>query len=871
MGLRNILSFLYLNLFVISSSNLTGQVIMGRIVNEQEEPVPYATIFIQELKEGTITNSEGKFSLHASHGRFHVVIRSLGYFPIEREVIIQTDTLRLNLVMQQQNFEIREVLVFPGKEDPAYYIVRKAMAKAAYYREKIRHYEADLYIKSNFRFTNIPRLYGNKMEIDGRKMKDVLKEGMTYVIESQNKIIFDYPQNYQQEVISKRSSLVGFDEPPVMGLITSSFYDIRPNQVISPLSPSAFRHYNYYYEGFITSGQSDVFKIKVEPKRKSDELVSGYMYIVDKLWCLYHVNFNTRIKFFGFRIEQQYEHLGNENWLPVSHLIEGDFSMLGLKGDFFYTASLKYTNIEENDFVIPARDQEDTQEEEKREISEKEAELRKKVAEVVVKDELTNRDVQKVGRLNRKILKEQYNDTAIVSVQAGKYKIDDKSDSVKINREQWDTLRTIPLTPDELRSYQFSDSLRVSRKAQVDTLKTRKTGRGKWLMGESRIYSDSTFSLRYEGLLNPSNFGFNTVDGTRVSQKFRIRANPDAGKVINVSPELGYAINRQSILWNVNTRMNGFFWKNSRLQFDFGKMSRDFKPEGTGISPTLNSTSSWFFGKNYMKLYETSYAEISMNQRIKGRLSLQPRLEYNHFSPLENHTTYKLSDKKEYEPNVPFGFSEDSRFLSDQKNFSYGIIAGYRKEQRKPWLEKSGFLMISDYYTLRLNYEQGVRGIFSSVSDFSHLGFSVNQQANLSPVAGIDWRINAGTFLHAKQLHFSQFKHFQTAEIPVPFQSYTHTFQLLNDYQPSTSGSYFHAGTEIRSEYMVFRYMSFLNTRSWSESFHINYLHTSDIKHYWEAGYSLNNLFFLGSAGVFAGFDETAFKNIMFKISIAGF
>jgi hypothetical protein len=859
---------------MISFHNLSGQVITGRIVNDQDEPVPYATIFIQELKEGTITNSQGNFSLQAARGDYHIVIRSLGYHQIEREVSVDRDTVWLDLVMYPQSFEIKEVLVFPGKEDPAYYIVRKAMAMAAYYREKIRHYEADLYIKSNFRFTNIPRLYGNQMEIDGRKMKDVLKEGMTYVIESQNKVVYDYPGKYQQEVISKRSSLVGFDEPPVMGLITSSFYDARPNQVISPLSPAALRHYNYSYEGFITSGEFDIFRIKVEPKRKSDELVSGYMYIVDRLWCLYHVNFSTRIKFFGFRIEQQYENLGNENWLPVSHLIQGDFSMLGLKGDFLYTATLKYDAVEENEGVEPIHHPEKVQEEVTREISEKEAALRKQVAEIVDKEELTNRDVQKAGRLNRKILKEQYRDSSIVSVQSDSYKIDDRSDSVIVTREQWDTLRTIPLSPDELRSYQFSDSLKIVQKSQArtDTTKSAKNSLAlKIITGSPKLISDSTFTLGYDGLLNPSNYGFNTVDGSMFRQRFNIRIRPDSGQVIQFLPEAGYAIGRKAFFWNVSTRLNGILMKNNSFRFDVGRMSRDFKPEGMGISPALNSTSAWFFAENYMKLYETSFAAISMNQRINRRFSLQANLDFNDFSPLENNTSYRLSDKKEYSPNIPWGLEENSRFLTRQKSVVYGLAARYRKVQRKPWLEKSGFLMISDFYSLGLRYEQGIPGVLSTVSNFSHLGLTVNQQANLSPGAGIDWQLNTGTFLHADQLHFSQFKHFSTAEIPIPFQSFTHTFQLLNDYRPSTSGSYLHAGAEVRSEYMVFRYLSFLNTRSWSESIHLNYLLTPEIKNYWEAGYSLNNLFFVGSAGVFAGFDGAGFKNFMVKISVAGF
>ncbi len=859
---------------VVISLGLSAQVVTGRIVNEQDEPVPFATLFIQELKEGTITNADGHFRIMAPFGSYRFTIRSLGYAQLEKQVIINADSVRLDLVLQRQDFEIKEVLVYPGKEDPAYYIVRRAIAKAAFYREKIKHYEADLYIKSNFTFTNIPRLYENRMEIDGKKLKDVLKEGTTYVMESHNKITFDYPQSWSQEVISKRSSLTGFDEPPVMGMMTSSFYQARPNQVISPLSPMALNHYNYRYEGYITSGGADIFKIKVQPKRKSDELVEGYMYIVDQLWCLYNVDFKTRIKMFGFNIKQQYENLGNDNWLPVSHLIDGDFSLLGLKGEFFYGATLKYENIEENYFPGNLPPSGATEEAKAAEPGKKEATLRKEAAEIAVKEELTNSDVRKIGRLNRKILKEQYRDTAFASVQHQNYKMEDKSDSVITDREYWETVRTIPLSPAEIRSYEFTDSLKTHYKTQ-DTLKTGESARrksffSKIITGHSDFCPDPDIRFGYSGLIDPGNFGFNTVDGYKYKQSFNFRIRPDSGKFIRIIPEIGYAFNRKALFWSVKNQFTNVFLNHNRLGIDFGKMSRDFKPETTGISPQLNSISSWLFAKNYMKLYETSFVGMNMTQRMARNLNVNLLIEYNRFVPLKNHTTYKLSDNREYELNVPLDFTKDHPALVQQNSFTYGISAGYRRYQRKPWLEKSGFLLISDYYNLRFSYKQGIQNVFSSVSDFSRVEAQFHQQANLSPGAGIDWQITAGTFIHANQLHFSQYRHFLTAESPVSFSSFTHTFQLLNDYRPSTRQHYLNAGAELRSEYLLLRYLSIVNQRAWSESLHLNYLATPEMNQYWEAGYSINNLFFISNAGIFAGFNDTAFKSILFKVSISG-
>ncbi|MEN8115901.1 MAG: DUF5686 and carboxypeptidase regulatory-like domain-containing protein [Bacteroidota bacterium] len=872
-----LISFVLLALFPSLSY---AQVISGKITNDQNEPVPYATIFIAETKAGTTSNTDGDFNIRLPKGDYHLTIRSMGYLQVNMEVNLSADSLFLPVAMKTQKFQIKEVKVFPGKEDPAYFIMRKAMAKAAWYRSKIKHYSADLYIKSNFAFTNIPKLYQNKIEIDdGKKLKDYFKENVTYVIESKNKITFDYPKTYDQKVISKKSSLVGFDEPPVMGLITTSFYEERPNEVISPLSSLALKHYKFRYEGFISVGESDVFKIKVTPKRKSDELVDGYIYIVDRLWCIYNLDFSSSFEFFDYRIKQQFENLGNENWLPVSHNIDGKFGMLGLRGNFYYSASVKYDSIVDNysSGVIPELISENEQKETivPREKGEKEKALKKQLEQITTKEELSDADVRKVARLNRKILKEQYKDSTITSTSYNNYKIDDKKDSLHTNVE-WDTLRAIPLTPAEIESYRLADSLIALDEMETDTITGNKKKKGKSTFskiafGHYDLCKDSLIRLSYDGLLSTENFDFNAVDGYKYKQKLQWRYNPDSAKYIFINPELGYAFNRKAWFGSLYGQFVNLVTDGNRISFTLGKISRDFKHPLIGIQPALNSISSWFFAKNYMKLYEDEFIRLNLSQRIKKNFTLSANLNYNHFHPLTNNISYSLSDNKEYSPNVPAGLNENSPALQQQKSFSYTFGLNYRKRIYKPWLEESEFLFMSDFYSLNLWFRQGIKDVFSSTSDFSQIDFRFQQQANISPSTGIDWRVNAGYFFKSDQMHFSQYKHFKTAEIPVLMSSFTHTLQLVNDYQFSTNKSYLNIGAELRTEYLLLRYLSFINKRTWSESIHFNYLTTPDLKNYWETGYSLNNLFFIGNAGIFAGFKGNKFESFAVKFSISAF
>jgi len=865
-------------LATLFSTQLTAQTISGKIIDEKNEPIPYATIFVREAKEGTISNTNGDFKLQLNSGTYHLTVRSLGFVQVIKEVDLNTDSLNFNIILKNQKYDIKEVKIFPGDEDPAYFIIRKAITKASYYRQKIKHYEADLYIKSNFEFTNIPKIFQNKIEIDGKKLKHYFKENVTYVIESQNKITFDYPNKYDQKVISKKSSLVGFDEPPVMQLMTSSFYEERPNQVISPISSLALKHYKFKYEGFITVGNFDVFKIKVTPKRKSDELVEGYIYIVDKLWCMYSIDFSSGLEFIKYRIKQQFENLGSGNWLPVSININGNFSMLGLRANFYYGTSVKYDNIENNylsDEQIEAISKTGTDTIVVRKKGKKEIALRKELKQIIDKEEYTNRDVKKVSKLNRKILKEQYKDSTIVAPGYGAYKVEDKKDSLK-NNILWDTVRAIPLTPVEIESYAFADSLISLEKMETDSVTGEKKKKeqslfSKIIFGDYDLAKDSLVRLRYDGLLSINNFGWNTVDGFKYKQKLEWRINPDSAKYIYLTPEIGYAFNRKAVYGSFTGRFINIIGYGNNFGFAFGKESRDFKPARLGIDPGLNAISSWFFARNYMKLYETEFFKLNISQRVKRDFALFSTVEYNQFFKLKNNTSYFINDKREYSPNIPKGFTEDSPELQQQKSFVYTIGLNYYKRIRKPWLQESPFLFMRDFYSFKLKFRQGVKNVFSSVSNFSQIDFSFHQQANISPSAGIDWKINAGYFFNNDNMHFSQFKHFNTSEILVPFKQFSHSFQMLNDYEFSTNKSYLNIAAEFRSEYLLLRYLSFINKKTWSESIHLNYLTTPDLKNYWEAGYSLNSLFFVGNIGVFTGFKGSKFESVSVKISISGF
>ena len=58
--------------------------------------------------------------------------------------------------------------------------------------------------------------------------------------------------------------------------------------VVSPIADNAFNYYKYKFEGsFFTENNQQINKIKVTPRRESEPVVEGYIYIVDDTYAIY--------------------------------------------------------------------------------------------------------------------------------------------------------------------------------------------------------------------------------------------------------------------------------------------------------------------------------------------------------------------------------------------------------------------------------------------------------------------------------------------------------------------------------------------------------------------------------------------------------
>ena len=101
---------IFLFLFVSMLANAQTVTISGKIVDENNEPLPNASILVQKINKGTSADNEGKFSLTVSKGTYVFQVSFIGYKTVNQEVIA-TKNDEITIALKTNQTLLDEVLV----------------------------------------------------------------------------------------------------------------------------------------------------------------------------------------------------------------------------------------------------------------------------------------------------------------------------------------------------------------------------------------------------------------------------------------------------------------------------------------------------------------------------------------------------------------------------------------------------------------------------------------------------------------------------------------------------------------------------------------------------------------------------------------
>lgn len=864
--MKNFLCLLLaLPLFASAQTPPTG--IRGRVLGENAEGLPFATVYIRNTNSGTTTNAEGVYEVRLEPGKYDVVFQYIGYESVVHFFEVTNGFETFNLTLKPRVIMLREVEVRSGKEDPAYTIMRKAIGKASFHANQLDSYDARVYMKGSGRLLDSPFFLRNQIAKEG------IDSTTAFVSESVSELHYQRPSTYQQKIVAVFSQ--GDDNGTGPGeFLTASFYEPKVVDAISPLSPKAFAYYRFTYDGYFREGGYVINKILVTPRSRGDDVFEGTLYIVDDLWSIHSLDLTMFKLGIRFRIEQVYNPINDLAWLPVSHQFHITGTFFGFDFEYNYLATLSDYQITLNpDLNIPVTVIDEKVEKEKAAEVKQKTKTEQTLEKLAGSQEVTRKDLRKLMREYEKEEMEELEFPEIIS------NISIKTDSTTAYHNDsvfWTNMRPVPLTAYEIRGYSTMDSIQVADKEQqkADTTKDGRPRKNRKVRLIDPIVGNS-YKLGAKSRLvieSPlATLGYNTVEGFNAAYDIYYTRRYDNGIRFNTGPMLRYSLARQKLLpmWYADLQY-GEGDTRSHARLEAGRYVQQLNRQEP-IHPHVNTGYALLLKESYLKLFEKDYLRLENEKKLSDKLSIQASLEWARRRSLANNSdfTFFRHQGKEYTANNPINADAPFTAFFEHEALVFDISGEY-----KPWLKyrmKNGSkeAIKKSTPTLTMLYRKGINGLAGSDVDYDLVEVGVRHSFEWGIRAKLDVRLNAGKFLNRQSLYFPDFKHFPGNQTLFVTQDPVENFRLLDYYYYSTNDQYVTAYVHNQWRKLLLTQLVPLRMQGIKENLFVNYLGSPNSNHYTEVGYGLDYVLRVFRLEAIAAFENGEYKSWGVRIGIA--
>ena len=859
---------LLLLLFCFSQAMAGG--IHGSIKSDDGSTLAYATIFVKQTGTGAASDLQGRYEVTLAPGSYDVAFQYLGYETVLRKVEITNEFIEINIILKTQVMVLQSVTVRAGKEDPAYTIMRKAIAKAKYHVQQIDFYTAKVYIKGKGKLTDYPWLAKKALEKEG------ITKDRLFISESVSEIKYTRPNKFEEKVIAVYTTGKDRNTSP-NGYVFGSFYQPEIAETISPLSPKSFSYYRFEYLGSFKDQKYEISKIRVTPRSKGDNVFEGVIYIVEDAWSIHSLDFKTTKLGIDFQVKQIYNPIEDKAWLPISQQFSVEGKVFGFEFEYSYLATVKdykitlNPDLQQEVVVVDEKIEKEQAKEVKTKFSKKGQQLQERLAEG---KEVTNKELKQLVKEYEKQEQEQEKEPEVISESS--YKID--SLAYKKDSTFWTDIRPAPLDVEEVRGYKKNDSIsEIQRKRdEGDSLKPSKSkGFQVWdLLAGDRYKINKTSDFQIHTPFG----GFNTVEGLNLIYKVsyykrwvnRDTLNPEKRpevKRLEIRPVARYAFSRNVFSGYLRT---DYRTQNTRLTLEGGRYIQQYNDDDP-IHPIVNDFTTLFLGDNLMKLYERDFVDLNYRQRIDEKYTITTNLSWAKRHELFNTTDYTFfkSNKDSYTLNAPV--NEELLDTSFPTNEAFIGTIGI---EARPWQKyriRDGrkFRAENTSPIFSITYRKGFDGVFGSDVDFDQLEVGIKQGLKIGIRGKLDVALNAGKFLNTKKLYFMDYQHFLGNRTPFITTDPVGSFRLLDYYQYSTRDKYFTANVHYHFRKLLVTRIPKVRLMGITENIFINYLATPSSANYTELGYGIDGILRVFRLEAAASFRQGTYSDVGFRIGVS--
>jgi hypothetical protein len=774
---------------LLTAPVLTLAQLHGTVTTSEGEPLPFASVYLKGTSIGTTTNQYGAYQMKLDPGIYKFVFQYIGYETKVVETKIIDGDNELNVILEEENVILSEVEIKANSEDPAYEVIRNAIRMRKYYRDQINSYACRSYIKGRFDMLESPKkVLGQEVDFEG--WVDSTGKGIVYLSESESKFYKRQPNDVKEVMISSKTSGddAGFSFNTAMAL-DFSFYenslDLVSRELVSPIAGNALGFYKYRLEGtFLDEEDRLVNKIKVIPKRSSDPVFRGYIYIYEDTWNIHSADLIGLSSSFQNPIIDTIQlqvvniHLLDDIWVPLNKNIRIQFKALGFKvgGGFIGTFSSYKLNP---DFA---------------------------------KGFFGNELFRVNENANQKSIK------------------------------YWDSIRPVPLDREEKIDYVRKDSLmRV-----LDTTTANDGGNFSLLGGYTHYKNKRNRTIGIESPI--FNIGFNAVQGLHFGIPASLSYNDidttGGRRPENTwTADINYGFAEKALRGSLGFTRQSRKMNRSSWGLSAGRYILDYNDRDPMLS-IANGFYSLFLKENLSRFYQADRISGFFRAEIANGLRLSVSAYYAQRSSLQNSTNYSFFRKeRDYEPNNPIALDNDQQNPIDlHQALVSKVLLTYQPGMK--YFSYPGFKMNvgSSWPVFSFGHQRGW-SILGSDVDYDLIFLGVRDEISCGIYGELSYRIEGGVFLNDREVTFVDRRHFDGNEtiFGLP-ERYMSSFHMLPYYEYSTEGYYTELHVQHELNGLLFDRIPFIRKLGLRSVLSGSLLYTEEKGDYFELSFGLDNI-----------------------------
>ena len=695
-------------------------------------------------------------------------------------------------------------------------ILQNIFQFSPFYSKIVDEYKADLYIKGRV-----------KVHKSNRLVKYIpsmfrLEEGVRdYVLESFSEMHYTAPDIYNRKVKAvsstlprSRGELTDMADFLNMNIYSSS---IMTDKLLSPLDKKASKYYTYLLDSIEGDAGRQVYKIRIVPKFKGTQLVSGYISVRDEVWTIREVSLEGKFDLVEFKLHNIMGEDGDEEFLPVRLNMDIHFKFMGNHLEMNADAWVKYKQIE----------------------------------------------FYKGGERRKSQKKHSHDLTEF-------YELTTDSTAMITDNEKFNELRPIPLSLDEDFLYQMyrirNGKINWIVEKEVKEPEKKKAVEFWGQLGDALVSSynvnlSGLGSVRCSPLINPVMLDYSHSRGVSYRQRFKYNRLFPSGRVLRIVPQVGYNFTKKELYVKGDVEFQYWPEKLGAFEVKVGNGDRIYSSVVLDQLKALPDSSVNFEDMN-LDYFKDIYLDVFHRVEPVNGLLIKAGVTM-HWRSLTDRSRLQLA---EFIQQAGGGLLHDLNLRSTYNSFAPRLRVEWTPGLYYYMNGRRKMNIGSSMPTFILDYERGFKGVLGSTDEHERLEFDVQHKIKLNQIRTLSYRAGFGMFTKVDNIYFVDFVNFRRSNIPDDWNDEIGgTFQLLDRQWYNSSRQYWRGHVTYEAPFILLRPLNRWLGMIQHERLYGGVLFMPHLNPYVELGYGIGTHIF--DVGAFVSSINGKFDTVGFKFT----